>query len=84
MKYNIEYADIGYDHRDSGPWRSKELSTAGDDLQELLNNVAVSSIDQDGGELDTVGYEDLSQQDKRAVDRIIAKLILEGDKCAQH
>jgi hypothetical protein len=48
--------DVQY--RDIGPWRSYQLYTTGDSLDEMIKNATVSEIDQDGGDLDTYELND--------------------------
>ena len=56
----LEYIDLEVDYRDSGPWRSYELSTYGNTVQELIDNATISEIDQNGGEITCYGYGDAS------------------------
>jgi hypothetical protein len=59
MKYQIKDGDLGIEYADHGPWRSYEISEAsGLTKDELLNNLTVSEVDQDGGELRCYGYHD--------------------------
>lgn len=70
--------DLGVDFADEGAWRSYDLSTHGSSLSELLENAAVSEIDQDGGELDTYELSDASNEIQDAADVLIAKALIEG------
>lgn len=65
--------DLGIDYADEGAWRSYEMTTHGDSLAELLENVTIAEIDQDGGELDCYGLGDASNEANAVVDGIIAR-----------
>lgn len=54
--------DLGIDYRDIGPWRSYQLQTQGDTLQELIENAVISEVDQDGGDLDYYDLGDASNE----------------------
>jgi hypothetical protein len=46
------------DHEDEGRWRSYDLETEGETLEELLANAVYWQIDQDGGSLGEVEADD--------------------------
>lgn len=56
-KHSIECADFK-DHDDSGRWRSYDLETFGDTLDELLDNAIYWQTDQDGGSLGECAADD--------------------------
>lgn len=70
--YGID-TELGISYQDCGPWRSYHLETAGDSLEELIQNATVSEVDQDGGELDCYGLDDCSSQ----VEKVCLELIHE-------
>ena len=72
---NIEINDIGIDYRDSGPWRYYSLITAGDTLSELMNNAVISEVDQDGGELNSYGLDNASNEIQDKVLELLTKEI---------
>jgi hypothetical protein len=61
MTYSID-TDLDIEYRDNGPWRSYELQTHGDTRLELIENVTIAEVDQDGGELDCYGFDDASNE----------------------
>jgi hypothetical protein len=67
----IDCKDLGVDWQDAGPWRSFDLTTHGETLEEMRANAAISEVDQDGGELCTYGLEECSSDVERAVEREI-------------
>jgi hypothetical protein len=60
-KYSIEAPDF-MDHQDEGPWRSYDLQSEGDTLEELLTNAVYWQTDQDGGSLGEVEADDDAAQ----------------------
>ncbi len=72
----IDNEELGVDYRDSGPWRSYELQTEGNTELELLENAVVFELDQDGGELGDIAYEDCNSEVQAAVERAVKVAIL--------
>ena len=73
------YGDIGLDYRDSGRWRSYELDTCGDTLDELRENATIAEVDQDGGEINCYGYLDIPNNEvENAFERIVNDLLMKG------
>lgn len=68
--YSIE-TDSGVSYQDSGRWRSYQLETAGDTLEELVQNATVSEIDQDGGDLNTYSLDEACTEVEQACLKII-------------
>ncbi len=59
MKTFIQDGDLGISYQDEGPWRSYEVvDCCGETPQDAVENLTVSEIDQDGGELDCYGFDD--------------------------
>ncbi len=58
FKIQIENLDLEVDHRDSGGYRSYELSCEGNTLEQCMETAYIAEIDQDGGELDTYPLDD--------------------------
>lgn len=79
----IDIDDVGYDHRDAGPWRSYGFTSVGHTRDELLDNGHIWEMDQDGGELrdyplgDTGGG--LYNICEKIIDKVLAKAN-EGNK----
>lgn len=72
-KIQIDGYDLDVEWRDSGKWRSYELTTHGDTVQQAIDNAAISEVDQDGGEIDTYGFDDASNEVQKAVMNVINK-----------
>jgi hypothetical protein len=67
--YYIEDGDLGIEYKDSGAWRSYDISGAhGDDVVSFLENITISEIDQDGGELNTYGFFDAPREVQKVID----------------
>lgn len=78
VKYNID-TDLNVDYRDSGRFRSYQLSAAGDSLEDLLEDITIAEVDQDGGELDCYGIEEASRDVQKAVYSFIeAEIVKKG------
>lgn len=60
------------------PWRSYELNTYGDNERQLIENVGISEIDQDGGELTTYGLIDAKKEVQEEVKAIIKEALCEA------
>lgn len=60
--FNLFEADFK-DHQDEPPWRSYDLETEGDTLEELLDNAVYWQTDQDGGSLGEVPADDDEAQE---------------------
>jgi len=67
--------DLGIDYCGSGRFRPYGLSTYGNSYYELLNNVTVSEVDQDGGEIVSYGLEECSREVEGAVEREIRRAL---------
>jgi len=67
--------DMGIFHQDCGPWRSYQLYFAGNNLQEILEDMTISEIDQDGGELNCYGIDDAENEVQKAAYQIIEDTI---------
>jgi hypothetical protein len=50
-RFGFERKEMGVEYRDAGPWRHYELSTYGDNVEQMIDNAEVSSVDQDGGDI---------------------------------
>lgn len=61
MRFTLRVPDFK-DHADEGRWRSYDLETEGDTLEELLDNAIYWQTDQDGGEMGDVPADDTSAQ----------------------
>jgi len=58
-RYFIPDGDLGVPFEDSGRWRSYEISgAAANSVKEFLDGISISEVDQDGGEIDTYGFDD--------------------------
>ena len=68
---NIDNLPLEVDYRDSGQWRSYEVQSEGDTLEELLDNCHVFEIDQDGGELDDYPLNDASNEVWQEAEKVI-------------
>jgi hypothetical protein len=67
-RYFIPDGDLGISYQDEGPWRSYEISDArGNTREEFLESLAISEVDQDGGELDTYGFADAPCEVQRVI-----------------
>lgn len=71
----ISTEEMGIDYADSGRWRSYELDTHGNSMDECEENASVSETDQDGGEIDIYSLKDASSEVfDRAIEMITAEL----------
>lgn len=69
-RYFIPDGDLGVLHEDEGRWRSYDIVDAyGNTPEEFLENLSVSEVDQDGGEIDTYGYSDAPGKVQWAIDQ---------------
>lgn len=58
-RYYMPDSDLETEWRDAGPWRSYHVSEcAAETLKEFFEELTISEIDQDGGDLDVYGYAD--------------------------
>lgn len=57
-----ESLDLDIDYRDDGPWRSYELTTHGETVEQASDNASITEVDQDGGEIKTTGLDDCTDQ----------------------
>lgn len=73
-KYNMEYIDFGDTDKYAPRFASVELNTFGDDFAELLENLTVSHIDQDGGEL---GEGEITEPMERFLERWYVEQLIE-------
>ena len=62
---------LGDDTNDRGIWYSIELDTYGETREELLENATISYVDQDGGELDTMGIDDYQEIVENIIDETL-------------
>lgn len=70
-KYIIFDGPLPIDYEDCGRWRSYEVQDAcGETEEEFLNNVSISEIDQDGGEIRTYGYDDAGSAVQNCIDKL--------------
>lgn len=65
VKYSIEGLDVGIGDRNY--FTNFELDASGDNLQELIASATVSEIDQDGGEIDCIGLDDVPKDVFRVI-----------------
>ena len=77
MKYKMS-GDVGVDYADCGQWRSYEIEGRGNTIEEFMEDVYISEIDQDGGELDTYALEDAPNEVIDAVERYITRIWFEN------
>lgn len=63
--------DLGINYQDCGVWRSYQLETYGDTMEELWDNAVIAEIDQDGGELDCYGMGEAPSDVYEAADKLI-------------
>lgn len=56
-KYYVFCSDFK-EHQDAGPWRSYDLESEGNSLDELLENAVYWQVDQDGGSLGDTPADD--------------------------
>ena len=69
--------DMGIDYQDSGIWRSYYLHFYGKDLKEVLESAMISEVDQDGGEINSYGIEDATNNVQIIAYEIIESAIKE-------
>jgi hypothetical protein len=79
VKYLVTISqDLGIDYCDEGPWRSYQLETYGNSLDECLKNAGIEEVDQDGGSLRFYDLEDGSNEVIEKATGIIRNAFLKG------
>ena len=75
IKYTID-TDLGIEYADTPPWRSYHLTASGNTIDDLYNDITVSEVDQDGGDIDCYGIEYCSSEVLAAVIREFTACVL--------
>lgn len=65
-KYNID-TDLGLSITDESGWSSLWLSTQGDSLSELIQNIVLAVVDRHGGERYTMELDCVDEETARLV-----------------
>lgn len=73
----IDDKEMGIIHQDAGPWRSYHLTCSGNSMPEMLQDVSITEVDQDGGDIATYGLEDACEEVRiracHLIDEVFAK-----------
>ncbi len=68
FRYYLPAGDLGVDFRDAGPWRSYDVDEVrAHTARDLLAEVSISEVDQDGGDLACYGFEDAPREVQDAI-----------------
>lgn len=73
----VDVDDIGVEYRGPGPWKNYALYSQGRTLDELIEEAAITEVDQDGGELRTYGIDDCCGEVEVSVLKILEEELRE-------